>query len=57
MEANLRYSDYTKIAQHGHNKSKVKRHILNQVQVHLIYNMNRNLYLYIEIFISTTGTG
>jgi len=29
-------------------------HILNQVQVNLIYNRNRNLFLWIEIFISTT---
>ena len=29
-------------------------HILNQVQVNLIYNMNRNLFLWIEIFICTT---
>jgi len=28
--------------------------ILNQVQVNLIYNTNRNLFLWIEIFISTT---
>jgi len=28
-------------------------HILNQVQVNLICNMNRNLFLWIEIFIST----
>jgi len=28
-------------------------HILNQVQVNLIYNTNRNLFLWIEIFIST----
>jgi len=26
--------------------------ILNQVQVNLIYNTNRNLFLWIEIFIS-----
>jgi len=29
-------------------------HILNQVQVNLIYNTNRNLFLWIEIFICTT---
>jgi len=29
-------------------------HILNQVQVSLIYNTNRNLFLWIKIFISTT---
>jgi len=29
-------------------------HILDQVQVNLIYNTNRNLFLWIEIFISTT---
>jgi len=29
-------------------------HILNQVQVNLIYNTNRNFFLCIEIFISTT---
>jgi len=29
-------------------------YILNQVQVNLIYNMNRNLFLWLEIFISTT---
>jgi len=29
-------------------------HILNQVQVNLIYNRNRNLFLWIQIFISTT---
>ena len=29
-------------------------HILNQVQVNLIYNTNRNLFLWIEIFISKT---
>jgi len=28
--------------------------ILNQVQVNLIYNTNRNLFLWIEIFISIT---
>ena len=28
-------------------------HILNQVQVNLIYNTNRNLFIWIEIFIST----
>jgi len=28
-------------------------HILNQVQVNLIYNTNCNLFLWIEIFIST----
>ena len=28
-------------------------HILNQVQVNLIYNTNRNLFLWIEIFIYT----
>jgi len=28
-------------------------HILNQVQVNLIYNTNRNLLLWIEIFICT----
>jgi len=28
-------------------------HILNQVQVNLIYNTNRNLFLSIKIFIST----
>jgi len=28
--------------------------ILNQVQVNLIYNSNRNLFLWIEIFISIT---
>jgi len=28
-------------------------HILNQVQVNLIYNTNRNLFLWIEIFICT----
>jgi len=28
--------------------------MLNQVQVNLIYNTNRNLFLWIEIFISTT---
>ena len=27
---------------------------LNQVQVNLIYNTNRNLFLWIQIFISTT---
>jgi len=29
-------------------------HILNEVQVNLIYNTNRNLFLWIEIVISTT---
>jgi len=29
-------------------------HILDQVQVNLIYNTNRNFFLWIEIFISTT---
>ena len=29
-------------------------HILNRVQVNLIYNTNRDLFLRIEIFISTT---
>jgi len=29
-------------------------YILNQVQVNLIYNTNRNLFLWIEIFICTT---
>jgi len=29
-------------------------HILNQVQANLIYNTNRNLFLWIELFISTT---
>jgi len=29
-------------------------HILNQAQVNLIYNTNRNLFLWIEIFICTT---
>jgi len=29
-------------------------HIVNQVQVSLIYNTNRVLFLWIEIFISTT---
>jgi len=29
-------------------------HILNQVQDNLIYNTNRNLFLWIKIFISTT---
>ena len=29
-------------------------HILNQVQVNLRYNTNRNLFLWNEIFISTT---
>jgi len=29
-------------------------YILNQVQVNLIYNTNRNLFLWIKIFISTT---
>jgi len=29
-------------------------HILNQVQVNLVYNRNRNLFLWIKIFISTT---
>jgi len=29
-------------------------HILNQVQVNLIYNTNCNLFLWIEVFISTT---
>jgi len=28
--------------------------ILNQVEVNLIYNTNRNLFLWIEIFISLT---
>jgi len=28
--------------------------ILNQVQLNLIYNTNRNLSLWIDIFISTT---
>jgi len=28
--------------------------ILNQVQVNLIYNTNRNLFPWIEIFVSTT---
>jgi len=34
--------------------TKVKMHILNEVQVNLIYNTNRNLFLSIEIVISTT---
>ena len=34
--------------------TKVKMHILNEVQVNLIYNTNRNLFLWIEIVISTT---
>jgi len=29
-------------------------HIVNQVQVNLIYNKNRNLFLWIKICISTT---
>jgi len=29
-------------------------HTLNQVQVNLIYNTNRDIFLWIEIFISTT---
>jgi len=29
--------------------------ILNQVHVNLIYNTNRNLFLWIEIFISLTN--
>jgi len=29
-------------------------HILNQVQVNLIYNRNCNLFLWIEIFLSAT---
>jgi len=33
---------------------QIKMHVLNQVQVNLIYNTNRNLFLWIEIFISTT---
>ena len=28
-------------------------HILNQVQVNLVYNMNRNLFLWMKIFIPT----
>jgi len=31
-------------------------HILNHVQVNLIYNTNRSLFLWIEIFISTMDT-
>jgi len=31
-------------------------HILNHVQVNLIYNTNRKLFLWIEIFISTMDT-
>jgi len=53
MEANSRYSVYTKnrtITQ----TQQIKMHILNQVQVNLIYNMNRNLFLLIKILISTT---
>jgi len=33
---------------------QIKMYILNQVQVNLIYNANCNLFLWIEIFISTT---
>ena len=32
---------------------QIKMIILNQVQVNLIYNTNYNLFLWIEIFIST----
>ena len=32
---------------------QIKMHILNLIQVNLIYNTNRNLFLWIEIFIST----
>ena len=34
--------------------TNIKMQILNQVQVNLIYNTNRNLFLRIEIFISIT---
>ena len=39
---------------HNNNRQQIKMHILNQAQVNLIYNTNRNLFLWIEIFISTT---
>jgi len=32
----------------------MEMHILNQIQVNLICNTNRNLFLWIEIFICTT---
>jgi len=51
MEANLRYSIYSKIAQL--HRQQIKMHIVNQVQVNLIYNTNRNLFLWIKIFICT----
>jgi len=40
----------------SHNSTQQsKMHILNQVQVNLIYNTRRNLFLWIEIFIYTTN--
>jgi len=39
---------------HNNTAQQIKMHILNQAQGNLIYNTNRNLYLWIEIFISTT---
>jgi len=44
---------YTKIAQITQTQ-QINMHILHQVQVNLIYNTNRNLFLWTEIFISTT---
>ena len=52
MEANSRYSVYSKSYNNTDNRSKCI--ILNQVQVNLIYNTNRNLFLWIGIFICTT---
>jgi len=52
MEANSRYSVYSKIPKQP--RQQIKMHILNQVQVNLLYNTNRKLFLWIEIFICTT---
>jgi len=39
---------------HNNTDTRIKMHILNQVQGNLICNTDRNLFLWIEIFISTT---
>jgi len=42
------------VKSHNNTDNKIKMHILNQVQVNLIYNTNHNLFVWIEIFICTT---
>jgi len=46
--------DRASIAASRGNNNHPAMHILNQVQVNLIYNTNRNLFLSIKILISTT---